>query len=193
MPERPKYEPLNGEEQGIEMKPTHAYLDGDKIVPEPKKEIEDTTPLTAVPPTPTPNAYPAVAATGYPATPTARMPRTSGNPYPLDPQDNYYPPPQPITAAAGRSSPVRRDYSPSPVRSNYRNDPAGMYSNAPYDRGYGQAYEGGYSDRGGYNGGGGYRDDGGYRDAYDAHYNDTQYYENSRGGYGSSRGGGFNV
>jgi len=173
MPERPKYERLGDEEQGInlaDMKPKHAYVDGDSVVAEPP--VEGDTALTA-------GAAGAAAAT---ATPAARMPRAPIAPYPLhddqDPYDNgHYAPPPPIASAAGRSSPVRRDYSPSPVRANYRTDHAGM----PYSNNYSSnSYDPGH-------GGGGYRDD------YDPHYNDAQYYENKRGGYGSSRGGGFNV
>jgi hypothetical protein len=195
MPERPKYERLGDEEQGIEMKPTHAYLDGDTVVPEAKKEVDETPATGTGIGTGTAAAVGVGAAAGAtaghlyenPTTPTGRMPRTSSGVYPVHDGDEYYAPPPPIAAAAGRSSPVRRDYSPSPVRSSYRNETSGMYSNSAYDRGYDQGHQGGYS--------GGYSDRGGYRDDYAAPYNDshTQYYESSRGGYGSSRGGGFNV
>jgi len=104
-----------------------------------------------------------------------RMPRTPTAPYPLT-DDGYHTPPPTflpgVSQSSGRQSPIRRDYQPSPVQPSYRDDYAyggGGHSNDAYDTGY--------------NGGGG-----GYRD-----YHDQYYYENSRGGYGGSRGGGFNV
>jgi hypothetical protein len=160
MPERPKYERIGDEEQGIkldDMRPKHAYLDGDSVVSEPPV-AKDTTPIVG-------------AAAAVPA--AVRMPRAPTAPYPLH-DDGYHTPPPVLPAAgygSGRSSPVRRDYQPSPVRPSYHDErPAyggGGYSNHSFDNGY--------------------RDDG-YRDDHDAYY-----YENSRGGYGGSRGGGFNV
>lgn len=175
MPERPKYERIGDEEQGIklnDMTPKHAYLDGDSVVSEPPVQKE-TTPMVA-------------AAAAVPA--VARMPRAPTAPYPLhDDDDGYHPPPPAVLPAAGyssgRSSPARREYQPSPVRqaTAYHDEPAGYgYSNS------GGSYDNPYSSRSydtGYRGGGNYHDD---HDAYN-------YYENSRGGYGGSRGGGFNV
>jgi len=169
MPERPKYERLGDEEQAInlaDMKPKHAYLDGDSVVSDPPIK-EGTTPSAGV----------AVAA------PIARLPRTPPAPYSLHDDhpdgyhDGHYAPPPPIASAAGRSSPVRRDYSPSPVRADFRSDHGGLpYSSSHQNNSYDRGYNGGA-----------------YRDDYDSHYNDAHYYENTRGGYGSSRGGGFNV
>lgn len=158
MPERPKYDRIGDEEQGIkldDMRPQHAYLDGDNVVAEPPIQ-NDTTPMV-------PAAAPA----------PLRMPRSPTAPYPLHDDDYHTPPPAFIPNAgqsSGRQSPIRRDYEPSPVRPSYNDDYAyggGGYSNQSYDNGYG---------------GGGYRDD-----------HDPYYYENSRGGYGGSRGGGYVV
>lgn len=166
MPERPKYERIGDEEQGIkldDMRPKHAYLDGDSVVSEPPS-AKDTTPI--------------VAAAAIPA--AVRMPRAPTAPYPLHDDNGYHTPPAPVLPVAGygsgRSSPVRRDYQPSPVRPSYQ-DERPAYGGGGYTNN--QSFDHGYRD-------GGYRD-GGYRDDHDA------YYENSRGGYGGSRGGGFNV
>lgn len=173
MPERPKYERIGDEEQGIklnDMTPKHAYLDGDSVVTDPPTQKE-TTPM--------------VAAAAVP--PLARMPRAPTAPYPLhDDDDGYHPPPPAVLPAAGYSSghsSPRRDYQPSPVRqaTAYRDESPGYgYSNR------GGSYDNGYSNRSydnGYRGGGNYHDD----------HDNYNYYENSRGGYGGSRGGGFNV
>jgi hypothetical protein len=136
MPERPKYERIGDEEQGIKlenMTPKYAYLDGDSVVSEPPVQKE-TTPMVA-------NAAPA----------PVRIPRTATAPYPLT-DDGYHTPPPALLPAAtpsGRASPVRRDYQPSPVRGSYSDDYRGYreggYSNQSYDNGY--------------HGGGGYHDD----------------------------------
>jgi hypothetical protein len=136
MPEQPKYERIGDEEQGIrldDMRPKHAYIDGDNVVSEPPIQ-KDTTPIVA-------------AAAPSPL----RMPRTPTAPYPLG-DDGYYTPPAALLPGAsqpsGRMSPVRRDYQPSPVRTTYNEDQYGYgggVSNPSYDNGY--------------HGGGGYRDD----------------------------------
>src|SRR5438552_11460337 len=49
MPERPKYERLGDEEQGIkldDMRPRHAYIDGDSVVSEPPTQ-RDTAPVAS--------------------------------------------------------------------------------------------------------------------------------------------------
>lgn len=167
MPERPKYERIGDEEHGIkmdELRPTHAYVDGDAVVSEPPV-TKDTTPI--------------VAAAASPS--AVRMPRTPTAQYPLHDDDDYHhPPPPALLPGAGygssRSSPVRHDYQSSPVRqtSPVQQD---HYNGGAYSSG-GGGYSGNHSYDTGYNGGGGYRDD------HDA------YYENSRGGY-SGRNGGY--
>ena len=164
MPERPKYERLGDEEQGIkldDMRPRHAYIDGDSVVSEPPTQ-RDTAP---------------VASAAAPA--PVRMPRAPTAPYPLH-NDGYHTPPSGLLPAAGqssgRSSPIRRDYQSSPVRPSYSDDNYGYggggFTNQSYDNGY-------------HSGGGRGVE---YQDNHDQYY-----YENSRGGYGGSRGGGFNV
>jgi hypothetical protein len=168
MPERPKYEPIRDEEQGIklnDMRPQHAYLDGDNVVSEPQVQA-DTTPMV-------PAAAP----------PAARMPRVPTAPYPLT-DDGYHTPPPALLPAAGvgsgRASPIRRDYSTSPIRPAYNDRPS--YSDDYYNQGgggYNRSYDTGYQ------GSGGYQDD-----------QEPYYYENSRGGYndnGGNRGGHYVV
>src|SRR5271170_6386169 len=108
MPERPKYEPIRDEEQGIklnDMTPQHAYLDGDNVVSDLPVQT-DTTPIVpaAAPP------------------PAARMPRVPTAPYPLT-DDGYHTPPPALLPGAGissgRASPVRRNYPLIPI--NLRN------------------------------------------------------------------------
>lgn len=157
MPERPKYERIRDEEQGIrldDMTPRHAYIDGDNVVSEPVAQ-KDTTPIVAA-------AAPA----------PVRMPRAPTAPYPLH-DDGYYTPPPGLLPAAGqssgRSSPIRRDYQSSPVRPSYSDDPyghgGGGLSNPSYDNAY-------------HSGGGGYRDD------HDQYYYESSRggYGGSRGG-----------
>jgi hypothetical protein len=169
MPERPKYEPIRDEEQGIklnDMTPQHAYLDGDNVVSDPHIQT-DTTPIVpaAAPP------------------PAARMPRVPTAPYPLT-DDGYHTPPPALLPGAGissgRASPVRRDYQSSPVRSAYNERPS--YNDDYFNQGasYNRSYDTGY------HGGSGYQDD------HEPYYYENNY-ENTRGGYGGSRGGGFNV
>jgi len=130
MPERPKPD----EEQGLikmdELRPQHAYVDGDSIVSELPVKPKETMPATTLP--------------------AASMPRVPTAPYPLHDDDDYHPPPPALLPggySSGRSSPVRRDYAPSPHRQSYGDEYAyrgGGYSGD--DHGY-------Y----GYNAGGGYR------------------------------------
>jgi hypothetical protein len=134
MPERPKYDRINSEEQGIrldDMRPQHAYLDGDNVVAEPPIQ-NDTTPMVAA-------AAPA----------PIRMPRAPTVPYPLQ-DDGYHTPPAAILPGAsqspGRQSPFRQDYQQNPVRPSHNDEYSyGDGGNTSYDNGY--------------NGGGGYRDD----------------------------------
>ena len=158
MPERPKYERIDDEEQGIrlnDMRPRHAYIDGDNVVSEPSAQ-KDTTPIvTAAAPAP------------------VRMPRTPTVPYPLY-DDSYHTPPPGLLPVAGQSSgpssPIRRDYQSSPVRPSYSDDhhgyEGGGFSNQSYDNGY-------------HSGGGG-----GYRDDHDQYYyeNSRGGYGGNRGG-----------
>ena len=164
MPERPKYEPIRDEEQGIrlnDMRPQHAYLDGDNVVSEPPVH-KDTTPIISAA-----------------APPAARMPPVPTPPYPLT-DDGYHAPPPALLPGAGppsgRASPVRRDFQSSPVRSPYNEGPAYPDDYFTQGSGYNRSYDTGY------NGGNGYQDD-----------HEPYYYENTRGGYGGSRGGGFAV
>jgi hypothetical protein len=179
MPERPKYDRLSDEEGGIkldQMRPLHAYVDGDSVVATPPvvPKEEEVVPVT----------------------PAAKMPRTPTAPYPLHDDDEYPPPPPallPGTYSSGRASPVRRDYLPSPGRQQSPGRPS-----------YGDEYNsygggGGYTGGGGYNGGGGgYNSGGGYnaggnRAGYSdrAGYTDRAGYSNGGNYSGYDRGGGY--
>ena len=114
MPERPKYERINDEEQGIKldnMRPKHAYLDGDDVVAEPPvQSTENTTAPAPLPASSTPPVH-----------------------YPNEHDDggyhnNYYSQSQSMYPGGGNPAPVRRDYAPSPVRPTYRNDYPGFGS-----------------------------------------------------------------
>ena len=172
MPERPKYERINDEEQGIRLDniPKHAYLDGDAVVAEPPGK-SDTTPVT----------------TDAQHSPV-RQPRTPTAPYhALDEgYTNPTPPPMllPSVAGNGRASPVRRDYAATPPiqRPSY----SGEDSHSGYrDGGVVPYYSGRENDSRRYDDG--YRGNGGVRD--DPH--EQYYYESTR--YGGSRNGGFNA
>jgi len=181
MPERPKYERLGDEEQAIrldDMRPKHAYIDGDSVLSEAdvQKERErqqsESTPIVA-------------AAAPSPL----RMPRAPTAPYPLHDDDDFHTPqPALLPGAApvsGRASPIRRDFQPSPVRNTYSDNQYAHGRNGYFDNSYDTSYHD--------DGGGGYRDDG-HRNNDGYHNNYEQfYYENSGGGHGPSRGGGFNV
>jgi hypothetical protein len=193
MPERPQYERLNDEEQGIrldDMAPKHAYIDGDNVVSEAdaQKEIEAERERETAPIVP---AVPAV-----PPSPL-RVPRTPTAPYPVHDDDYITPPPALLPGAglpSGRSSPIRRDFQPSPVRNPYSDDHYTQNGGGYFDNSYDTSH---------HSGGGGYRDDGyhndghhndGYRDdGYNNNY-EQYYYENTRGGgHGSSRRGELNL
>jgi hypothetical protein len=203
MPERPQYDRLGDEEQGIkldDMRPKHAYIDGDSVLSEVDAQKErdrereererdsESTPIVAAA-APSPMRLPRAPTSPYSSQDGARTP-TGGYPYH---GDEYNTPPPALLPGAGpgsgRASPIRRDYQPSPVRNTFADDPYSRPSGGGYfDNAYDTSYQGG--------GGGGYRDGGagGYRDdGYNNNY-EQYYYENTRGGGpGGSRGGGYVV
>jgi len=161
MPERPKYERVGDQEEGIRLNdmPQHAYLDGDEVVAQPPTQKDtSTTPLTEA-------AAPA----------PVRMPAA---PYPVT-DDGYHTPPAallPGSRPPGRiASPVRPDYQSTPHQQPYVDAYRDEYSGNAGDHSN-QSYNNAY------HGGGGYRDE-----------QDPYYYENSGGGYGRGRSGGFVV
>jgi len=115
MPERPKYERINDEEQGIkldDMTPKVAYLDGDNVVTEPPVE-EDKMPATADPRT---------AASTYPPQ-DHRIAGSSTSAYPQDPRTAGYP------LASPRLTDPRSPASVSPAAQDPR---FGGSSSSPY-------------------------------------------------------------
>lgn len=204
MPERPKYDRLGDEEQGIkldDMRPKHAYIDGDSVLSEADAQKErdrereererdtESTPIVAAA-APSPMRLPRAPTSPY----SQDGLRTPAGAYPFH-SDEYNTPPPALLPGAGPASgraspirhdyqpspPVRRDFQPSPVHNTFSEDPYARPSGGGYfDNAYDTSYHGG--------GGGGYRDDG-----YNSNY-EQYYYENTRGGGpGGGRGGGYVV
>jgi len=206
MPERPKYERLGDEENGINLNeiPKQAYLDGDQVVSEPPVKEEETQhedtaaePFTNV----APIAGAAAVDAGVTGGRMSRPPTAAYSPYGSNAEGSYFPPSVP----AGRTASPRREYPRPSYEAPYSAGSGYAYSNRPYEspqqspydnsRRYDsrpqQQYENWNSsheqlnssyDTSYNNGGGGYRDE-----------QEPYYYENGRGGYGGRRGGGYVV